>query len=136
MDGRSVAEAWGLAPHPEGGFYRETYRSPIGVTPPGWPGERALATAILYLLPAGERSARHRVRGDELWLWQGGAAMELQIDDDRRLVGPDPSAGHELQVLVPAGAWQSAAPAAGAEEWSLVACVVAPGFEFDDFELA
>jgi predicted cupin superfamily sugar epimerase len=136
VDGRSVAQAWGLAAHPEGGWYRETYRSQVSVTPPGWPGERTLATAILYLLAAGERSARHRVRGEELWLWQGGAAMELTIGEERRLVGPDRSAGEELQVLVPAGEWQSATPAAGADEWSLVACVVAPGFEFGDFELA
>jgi predicted cupin superfamily sugar epimerase len=134
VDARDVAEAWGLAPHPEGGFYRETYRSELGVTPPGWPGARALATAILYLLPAGERSAVHRVRGDELWLWQGGAALELTIEQEQHLVGPDRSAGHELQLLVPAGAWQSATPAA-VEGWSLVACVVAPGFDFADFEL-
>ena len=136
-DAQAVAADWGLAPHPEGGFYRETYRSALTSTPPGWPGERALATAILYLLPPGERSAWHRVRGDELWLWQGGAAMELRVEQDEHLVGPDRSAGHELQVLVPAGAWQSATPAAGADGpgWSLVACVVAPGFDFADFEL-
>jgi predicted cupin superfamily sugar epimerase len=135
MDARSVAEAWRLAPHPEGGFYRETYRSALSATPPGWPGARALATAILYLLPAGERSAVHRVRGDELWLWQGGAPMELTVGAEPRLVGPDSRAGHELQVLVPAGTWQSATPGADAEEWSMVACVVSPGFDFADFEL-
>ena len=135
MDAREAAAAWGLSPHPEGGFYRETYRSDISVSPPGWPGPRALATSILYLLPAGERSARHRVRGDELWLWQSGAAMELSAGERLHLVGPDPRAGHDLQVLVPAGAWQSATPAAGVEGWSLVACVVAPGFAFEDFEL-
>lgn len=136
MDACDVAAAWGLSPHPEGGFYRETYRSHLRVTPPGWPGPRAMATSILYLLPRGERSARHRVRGDELWLWQAGAPMELTVGDRRRLVGPDPRAGQYLQVLVPAGEWQSATPAAGAEGWSLVACVVAPGFDFEDFELA
>ena len=70
-----------------------------------------LATAILYLLPAGQESAWHRVRGDELWLWQGGAPMELRIRRETRRLGPDPGAGHEPQVLVPAGAWQSATPA-------------------------
>ena len=105
---------WRLEPHPEGGFFRETYRSALRTVPPGWPGERALATAILYLLPAGLRSAWHRVRGDELWLWQGGAAMELRIGEQARLVGPDPAAGQEPQVLVPAGAWQAATPAAAA----------------------
>lgn len=137
MDARAVAERWNLTPHPEGGYYRETYRSGLTSTPPGWPGSRSLATAILFLLPAGERSARHRVRGDELWLYQSGAPMELQIDGRVALVGPDHGAGHELQVLVPGGAWQSATPAGGPSEdtWSLVACVVAPGFDFDDFEL-
>ncbi len=135
MDPHRIAEDWGLQPHPEGGFYRETYRSKMTVTPSGWPAERALATAILYLLPAGERSARHRVRGDELWLWQGGAAMELAVGSARHLVGPDRSADHALQFLVPAGAWQSATPAGGAGEWSMVACVVVPGFDFADFEL-
>ncbi len=147
MDVTTAVGRWRLEPHPEGGFYRETYRSGLRSMLPGWPGERSLATAILYLLPAGERSAWHRVRGDELWLWQGGAPMDLFIGgeapprgDEARQVGPDPAAGQELQVLVPAGAWQSAAPgrSAGpgtAEPWSLVACLVAPGFDFADFEL-
>lgn len=137
MDAREVAHGWGLAPHPEGGFYRETYRSEMTVEPDGWPGPRSLATAIVYLLPAGERSARHRVRGEELWLWQGGAPMALSVGEEEHLVGPDPSAGHRLQVLVPAGEWQSATPAAGdgGPEWSMVACLVTPGFDFADFEL-
>jgi uncharacterized protein len=133
VDARAAAEAWGLEPHPEGGFYRETFRSRVSVQLPGWPGERALATAIIYLLAAGERSAAHRVRGDELWLWQGGAPMELTVDGAARLLGPDAGAGHELQLLVPGGAWQSATPAGPG--WSLAACVVAPGFDFADFEL-
>jgi predicted cupin superfamily sugar epimerase len=133
MDVSTAVTGWRLEPHPEGGFFRETYRSPLTTLPPGWPGERALATAILYLLPAGQRSAWHRVRGDELWLWQGGAPMYLRIGDQSRLVGPDPAAGQEPQVLVPAGAWQSATPGDGA--WSLVACLVTPGFDFADFEL-
>jgi hypothetical protein len=133
MDASAVAASWGLEPHPEGGFYRETYRSALEVTPSGWPGPRALATSILYLLGPGDRSAWHRVRGDELWLWQGGGPMRLSVGDLERVVGPDGSAGQDLQVLVPAGVWQSATPAG--DEWSLVACVVAPGFDFIDFEL-
>jgi uncharacterized protein len=137
VDARAAAAAWSLEPHPEGGFYRETYRSALAHVPPGWPGERALATAILYLLAAGERSAWHRVRGDELWLYQAGAGMELNVDAATHVVGPDRDAGHELQVLVPGGAWQSATPAptSAGTDWSLVACVVVPGFDFDDFEL-
>jgi uncharacterized protein len=72
VDASAVARAWNLTPHPEGGFHRETYRSELTVDLPGWPCARSLATAIVYLLGAGERSASHRVRGDELWLWQGG----------------------------------------------------------------
>jgi predicted cupin superfamily sugar epimerase len=124
-----IAVRWNLAPHPEGGFFRETYRCALTATPEGWPGPRAFATSILYLLPAGVRAANHRVRSDELWLWQGGAPMALDIDGTRHLVGPD----HELQVLVPGGASQAATPAG--DGWSLVACVVAPGFDFTDFEL-
>ena len=146
MDVARAVDRWRLGPHPEGGFFRETYRSALRTLPAGWPGERALATAILYLLPVGQESAWHRVRGDELWLWQGGAPMELRIGEETRQVGPDPAAGHEPQVLVPGGAWQSATPAAtpgatpavpGAPvaSWSLVACVVTPGFDFTDFEL-
>ncbi len=134
MDAAAVATMWGLAPHPEGGFFRETYRSELAVIPPGWSERRSLATSILYLLPAGQRSALHRVRGDELWLWQGGGAMALTIDGTGHLVGPDRDHGHELQCLVPAGAWQTATPANDA--WSLVACVVVPGFDFADFEIA
>jgi predicted cupin superfamily sugar epimerase len=137
MNVRDVATAWDLAPHPEGGYFRETYRSLLEVTPAGWPGARALATAIVYLLAAGERSAWHRVRGDELWLWQSGDAMDLSVAEGTRQLGPDPAAGQELQLLVRAGAWQSATPAAapGTAGWSLVACLVVPGFDFADFEL-
>ena len=137
MHARDVAAVWDLTPHPEGGFYRETYRSALSAQPAGWPGERALATAILYLLAAGERSARHRVRGDELWLWQGGAPMVLEVGSEEVLVGPDRDAGEHLQALVPGGEWQSATPLVGGEleAWSLVACLVAPGFDFEDFEL-
>lgn len=134
VDAQAVAELWDLAPHPEGGYYRETYRSEIAVELAGWLGTRSLATAIIYLLPVGERSVSHRVRGDELWLWQGGAPMALSVGEEERLVGPDPTAGHELHVLVPAGVWQWATPAAGDAGWSMTACVVAPGFDFADFE--
>ncbi len=133
MDAAAVAAMWDLAPHPEGGFFRETYRSTLTVAPPGWPAPRSLATSILYLLPAGTRSALHRVRGDELWLWQGGGAMALTIEGARHLVGPDRARGHVVQCVVPGGAWQTATPADDA--WSLVACVVAPGFDFADFEM-
>jgi uncharacterized protein len=133
----------GLAPHPEGGWYRQTWRSATDVQPAGYPSPRAAATAIQFLLAAGETSRWHRVRSDELWLWQGLGPLRLRYggsaaspDDEATehvLVGPDLTAGQALQALVPAGTWQSAAPLTA--EGSLVACVVAPGFEFADFQL-
>jgi predicted cupin superfamily sugar epimerase len=141
--GRALTDQLGLRPHPEGGWYRETWRSALTVEPPGYAGPRAAATGIQFLLPAGETSRWHRVRSDELWLWQGLGPLRLRLggagpapDEDavtELTVGPDPAAGQLLQALVPAGDWQSAAPAG--PDGALVACVVAPGFDFADFEL-
>lgn len=125
----AVIEKLALAPHPEGGWYRETWRADAA------PGERAGGTSILFLVKAGERSHWHRVDADELWIFQGGAALTLSIEGrDGVRLGGDVLAGETLQAVVPAGAWQAAeGPAVG---WSLVACVVVPGFEFAGFELA
>jgi predicted cupin superfamily sugar epimerase len=122
----------GLAPHPEGGWYRETWRAPAA------PGVRSAGTSILFLLEAGQGSHWHRVDAAELWLFQAGAAMLLSTAEDqgaRAMVrlGPDILGGDGLQHVVPAGAWQSARTSGG---WSLVACVVVPGFEFAGFEMA
>lgn len=126
-----------LQPHPEGGHYRETWRAPGTVTTPY--GDRSPATSILFLLQPGEASRWHRVRSGELWLWQGGGRLLLDLggSDERPalastvVVGPDPS---DLQRLVQPGEWQAARPAG--PEAVLVACVVSPGFDFADFELA
>lgn len=130
-DAAALIDRLGLAPHPEGGFYRETWRKAA----PG--GGRGLATAILFLLDDGQRSARHRVDADELWMWHAGAAIELTIEADgaatTHRLGGDVLAGDVPQALVPAHAWQSAAAARG---WALVSCVVAPAFDFAGFELA
>jgi predicted cupin superfamily sugar epimerase len=96
-------------------------------------------TSIYYLLRAGERSHWHRVRdADEVWHFHAGAALRLQLSADggtvaSRLLGPDPAAGQEPQVLVPAGCWQAAA-STGA--WTLAGCSVAPAFDFAGFEMA
>jgi predicted cupin superfamily sugar epimerase len=121
-----------LEPHPEGGWYRETFRDE-----PGHQG-RAHSTAILFLLKAGEVSHWHRVDAVEMWHWYGGAPLLLEIADDagtRRDVklGPDIIGGEHPQGMVPAGAWQSAR-SLGA--WTLLGCTVAPGFDFAGFELA
>jgi predicted cupin superfamily sugar epimerase len=120
-----------LTPHPEGGFYRETFRDSAG-------GERAASTAIYYLLPQGEISHWHRVDAAEIWHFYDGAPLELSLSEDgreasRQRLGNDLAAGERPQLVAPAGWWQSAR-SLGA--WTLVGCTVAPGFEFSRFELA
>jgi predicted cupin superfamily sugar epimerase len=122
-----VRAALRLAPHPEGGWYRETWRDAPET------GARGAGTAILFLLAAGERSAWHRVDAAELWLWQAGAPLTLFAADQQLRLGPDLGAGEVLQGIVPAGVWQAARPDGA---WSLVSCVVAPAFSFNGFELA
>ena len=127
-----------LQPHPEGGWYRETWRAEAEA------GERSGGTAILFLLKNDERSHWHRVDADELWLWQGGDPLELRIargDDEtpeRLILGSEIANGHMVQGLVPIGAWQAASPAndQNLSGYSLVSCVVVPGFDFAGFELA
>jgi len=120
-----------LAPHPEGGHYRETFRDAPG------PGGRAASTAILFLLKAGEVSRWHRVDAVEIWHWHGGGAIELTAADagGRRVwrLGGDIEAGETPQAVIPAGAWQMARPLG---DYALVGCTVTPGFEFAGFELA
>lgn len=125
-----------LQPHPEGGWYRETWRGPAG------PGGRAVATAIHFLLKAGERSHWHKVDAHEIWLWHAGDPLRLSLATSdagpvREVVlgGPIRSTG-AMQHVVEAGEWQAAEPAGGAAGYTLVSCVVAPGFEFAGFELA
>ncbi|MDO7842620.1 cupin domain-containing protein [Sphingomonas immobilis] len=116
-----------LAPHPEGGWYRETMRQPA---PGGDP--RGLASAILFLLEEGQRSHWHRVDAVELWLWHAGSPLTLlihEVGETREIV----LSADTPQGLVPAHAWQSTEAPAG---WGLVSCVVTPGFTFDGFELA
>jgi predicted cupin superfamily sugar epimerase len=119
-----------LLPHPEGGWYRETFRQPAPET------GRGLATAILFLLEEGQRSHWHRVDAAELWLWHAGSALALLVDDGERrehLLGGDVLAGQMPQAIVPTSAWQSAEAREG---WVLVSCVVTPAFAFSGFELA
>ncbi|HEY4588905.1 MAG TPA: cupin domain-containing protein [Thermoanaerobaculia bacterium] len=128
-----VVELLGLQPHPEGGFYQETFRAPAP------DGARAASTAIYYLLRAGDVSAWHRVAdADEVWHHYAGAPLELILSPDGRertslRLGSDLSAGERPQAVVPAGVWQAARPLGG---WVLVGCTVAPGFGFSSFEMA
>jgi predicted cupin superfamily sugar epimerase len=126
----------GLQPHPEGGWYAETYRHAGAVEIAGL-GERSLGTAIYFLLLPGESSAWHRVRSDELWFHHRGGALRLWIGEDpstatQHVLGPDIEAGHRPQLLVPGDQWQAARPV---DEAVLVSCVVVPGFDFADFTL-
>lgn len=136
-----TAELLDLLPHPEGGWYRQTWRAGSEFVPEGYPGSRAAATGIFFLLGPGERSRWHRVRSDELWIFNRGGPLELSLGGGGRRpavaekvrLGPDLERGERPQALVPAGTWQAAEPAAGGE--TLVTCIVAPGFDFDDFEV-
>ncbi len=122
MDADDVIRDLGLAPHPEGGWYRETWRE-------------AAVTAIYFLLRAGERSHWHRVDATEIWHFYAGDPLELSVGSTDRppRLGPDVTAGHRPQHVVPAGEWQ-AAHSLG--RWSLVGCTVSPAFRFAGFELA
>jgi hypothetical protein len=128
---QEVARLLDLAPHPEGGYYRETFRDPRKVE------GRAVSTAIYYLLPAGQISAWHRVDAAEIWHWHAGAPLALSLFEEGRhrviRLGADLMNGERPQGIVPAGVWQSA-KSLGA--WTLVGCTVAPGFEFAHFEIA
>jgi len=156
-----LVRALGLAPHPEGGHFRETFRSSTRIAAAG--GSRSALTHIWFLLAAGERSRWHRLASDEIWQFHEGEPLELltiapaTAAVERRLLGPSgtarelaprsptgprpgsgsarsvPAGGPALPAIaVPAGAWQAARPAGA---YTLVSCVVAPGFEYADFEL-
>ncbi|MBI3701215.1 MAG: cupin domain-containing protein [Afipia sp.] len=121
-----------LKPHPEGGHFRETFRDAR------YAGDgRAASTAIYFLLSRGERSHWHRVDAAEVWHFYAGSVLNLEIADDTGQrgirLGNDLSAGERPQAVVPAGAWQ-AADTTG--DWTLMGCTVAPGFEFEKFQLA
>ena len=132
LDARQIIDRLGLPPHPEGGYFRETYRH----LAPG--GGRGLSTAIYYLLPEGERSHWHRVDAVEIWHWYGGAPLALSLSGDglnveSHQLGSDIAAGQRPQVIVPADAWQSAESLG---PWTLVGCTVSPAFVFEGFEMA
>ena len=131
-----LIEALDLAPHPEGGWYRETWRADAAA------GERAAASAVLYLIQPGQRSHWNRVDAHEIWLWHGGDPVDLMTAAtdagpvETARLGGRVTEGEQPQVVIPAGQWQSAEPVAGAAGYSLISCIVAPAFEFSGFELA
>jgi predicted cupin superfamily sugar epimerase len=132
MDADQLIRMLGLQPHPEGGWYAETWRAPADE------GNRAASTGIYFLLRKGERSHWHRVDADELWLFHDGDPLQLSTSAgdggvEHRVLGRNVEAGQLPQLVVPTGQWQAAEPLGA---WTLLSCVVAPGFQFDGFELA
>jgi predicted cupin superfamily sugar epimerase len=129
MSAEEIIRRLELQPHPEGGWYRQTWVGPVVEG-------RASGTAILFLLRAGERSHWHRVDADEIWLWHAGATLVLSLGlhtAEHRTLGPDVLGGEVVQAVVPAGWWQAARSTG---DWTLVSCTVSPGFRFQGFELA
>lgn len=133
---RKICETLGLAPHPEGGWYKETWRAETE------DGVRAGGTAIHFLLAAGERSHWHKVDAAEIWLWHDGDPLALHIADDAEggerviTLGGDIGAGHAPQTVIPPHHWQAAEPIGDAAGYVLVSCIVIPGFDFAGFTLA
>ena len=129
---RDVIALLGLEPHPEGGYYRETFRDPDERD------GRAASTLIYYLLDTGDVSEWHRVDATEVFHWYAGAPLVITLspnghDAEARYLGPDLAAGQRPQLVIPKGWWQTAT-SLGA--WTLLGCTVAPGFEFSGFEMA
>jgi predicted cupin superfamily sugar epimerase len=148
MNAADLVRRLGLLPHPEGGYFRETYRASESVAASALPrrfnGERSISTAIYFLLEAGQRSHLHRIRSDEVWhFYAGDPLLVVEIDAagvlETTQLGGDLGAGAVFQHVVPAGRWFGAIPAEGGRfapmGFTLVGCTVAPGFDFADFEL-
>ncbi|MEM7224808.1 MAG: cupin domain-containing protein [Pseudomonadota bacterium] len=132
MEAQEVIHRLGLAPHPEGGHYVETFRQQAP------DGGRGAVTSIYFLLEAGEISRWHRVDATEIWLWHAGAPLLLEQSSDGVTVtsdtlGCDLAAGQRPQAVVPIDVWQAARSLG---DWSLVGCTVAPAFQFEGFEMA
>lgn len=139
-----LVSTFNLLPHPEGGFYAETYRSSESIShgnlPPRFAGERNFSTAIYFLLPSENFSAFHRIQSDECWHFYEGGMLEVYVlhasgELQTIRLGSDIVNGETYQAVVPAGCWFASRPAAGTA-YSFVGCTVAPGFDFADFELA
>jgi predicted cupin superfamily sugar epimerase len=137
MNAAEIIERLQLQPHPEGGWYRETWRAPAP------DGERSAGTAIHFLLEARQRSHWHRVDAAEIWLFHAGDPLRLSLADSDEgpvrsvILGHDVLTGHVPQHVIPPHHWQAAEPGPVAQAgYSLVSCIVVPGFEFGGFTLA
>jgi hypothetical protein len=139
----TVIKELNLRPHPEGGYFCETYRSAetigTGGLPDRYGGGRAFGTSIFYLLNSHDKSHFHRLKSDELWYFHLGATIVLHVIDPRQgyrpvELGPDLAGGEQLQWVIPAGSW-FAAEVKGQTGFALAGCAVFPGFDFADFEM-
>jgi predicted cupin superfamily sugar epimerase len=138
-------EKYGLSPHPEGGYYAETYRAtenvPHEALPGRFTGDRSFSTGIYFLLESQNFSAFHRIKADEMWHFYAGEALDIFVIDQETgqlqiiKLGNNPENGETFQAVVPAGAWFGSRPAKDSA-YALVGCTVAPGFDFADFEMA
>lgn len=139
----SLIKQLNLIKHPEGGYYRETYRSdivvPQDVLPAAFDASRRICTSIYFLLPSSERSLLHRIQSDELWHYHAGAPLSIYVIMNGQLtihrLGPNIATGERFQVVVPATAWFGAI-CMTENSFTLAGCTVSPGFDFKDFELA
>jgi uncharacterized protein len=141
-DAKTLIEKLQLIPHIEGGYYRQIYRATDIITPPErYSGKRCASTSIYYLLNSGEFSTWHRLQSDELWHFYCGCPLTLYVLDKNKnlqtylLGNPLFTDNAQFQIAVPANHWMAAAPNEE-NSFTLVSCTVAPGFEFEDFELA
>jgi predicted cupin superfamily sugar epimerase len=141
---QALVQQFNLARHPEGGYYRETYRAAETIMQSALPGrftaDRVFATAIYFLLEQGNFSAFHRIKSDECWHFYAGQSLYVHVlhqagEYELIRLGADIAAGEVFQAVVPAGAWFASETAPGGS-FSLVGCTVSPGFDFADFELA
>lgn len=143
MTGADFIKQLQLAPHPEGGYYRQTYKSGeyvhAAALPGRFAGDRPISTAIFYLLEKGDFSSFHKIKSDECWHFYQGGTLHIHILQNNgeyvlEKLGADIRAGENFQYMVPAEAWFAVEPAPGTA-FALTGCTVAPGFDFNDFEL-
>ena len=133
---RELIEMLRLEQHPEGGWYRETWRADAPA------GQRGSATAIHFLLETGQRSHWHKVDATEIWLWHSGNPLKLSLADPTGVdtaeirLGPDLQAGDRVQQVIRPDEWQAAEALDGDHDYSLLSCIVSPAFEFSGFTLA
>lgn len=144
IEAKVLIQQYGLLPHPEGGWYKETYRSEEKINaaalPEKFSGSRSFATAIYFLMECGNFSAFHRIKSDECWHFYAGGTLEVYIIDANGQLSIIPlgnqiDKGEYFQFVVPANCWFASKPALGVS-YSFVGCTVSPGFDFEDFELA